>query len=154
MSTFVPNKHITPATDETVSNDGFYPNLSLDEFSKHMSVGKDNDVTRLTAIVTEAMIEINRSLMTWREGQSGFASLDLVPAIMYGETSEKVFLYQSAVFNRARALLVETRKDYDSTKSGRDKADQIELPADDYYRASTEALNRLIDRPRSTIELI
>ncbi|WP_299379614.1 head completion/stabilization protein [uncultured Kiloniella sp.] len=151
---FVPNNHNTPATDETVSNTGFYPDLSLDEFKKSMSVGNDNDVTRLTAIVTEAMIEINRSLMSWRDGLLQYASLDLVPAIMYGETSEKVFLYKTAVFNRARALLVETRKDYDSTKSGRDKADQIELPADDYYRASTEALNRLIDRPRSTIELI
>ncbi len=154
MSSFVPNSHSDPATTETVSNDGFFPDLSLEDFKKRMAVGEDTAVDRLIDLLTQAMIEINHSLTAWRIGLVDYVTLADVPTTMYGQVSEKTYLYQSAVYNRAKSLLIETRKGYDSTKSGRDKSDQIELPTDDYYRASTDAMSRLTDQPRSTIELI
>ncbi|MCZ4281714.1 head completion/stabilization protein [Kiloniella laminariae] len=153
MSTFVPSSHSNPGTSETLANDGFYPVLELAAFKADMALGNDNEATRLVALLRQAMIEINHDLASWRAGLT-YTTLADVPAQLYDGLSEKVHLYRSAVFNRARALLISTRRDYDSTKSGRDKADTVELPADDYFQYSREALSRLMNRPRSVIELI
>ena len=82
------------------------------------------------------------------------ATLAEVPATAYGGVSEKVTLYETAVYARARAVLLETTRDYDSTKSGHDKADALEDTADDWFRQSNEALARLTGRPRMVVELI
>lgn len=152
--TFVPSENSDPATSEVVINDGFYPDLLLDEFQSRMDVGDDVQAARMINVVTEAMYEINASLSEWRLTLVEYTTLEDVPSDVYGTVIQKIWLYEAAIFNRARALLLETRRDYDTTKAGRDKADMVELPSDTYFRASHEALTRLMDRPRSTIELI
>jgi hypothetical protein len=77
-----------------------------------------------------------------------------VPAKSYGETSEKTHWYLTAVCHRVRSMMVETTRDYDSTKSGRDRADALEATSDRWMQSSNEAVARLMGRKRTTVDLI
>lgn len=150
---------LIPSTDPTagdstrVANDGWYPDLDLPAFKAETGQGDVFSADRLAATLQAAMIEINASIAAWRAGQTA-ATLAEVPAASYGGVSDKVLLYTRAVFARARAELVRTTRDYDSTKDGHDRADALAATADDYQRQSVEALARLTGRPRTIVELI
>lgn len=154
MSVFVPSNGSPAGEDTAITNDGFYPNLSLLTFKSTMAIGDVFTDERLTHLLTDAMIEVNESLFTWRAALEGINSFADLPATAYGETSSTEWHYSTAVYNRAKALLIERDRDYDSTKSGHEKADQLEETAGDYQRRSTEALARLMGRARINVELI
>jgi len=136
-----------------VANDGFYPDLDLSAFKAETGQGDVFAPERLAAALQAAMIEINAGIAAWRAGQTA-ATLAEIPAPRYGEVSEKVVLYTRAVHARARAELVRTTRDYDSTKEGHARAEALAVTADDYQRQSTEALARLTGRSRTVVELI
>lgn len=150
---FIPSTNPNAAADETVWNDGWYPDIVLGEFKQQTGLGDLYDAARVIAAVTAAMIEVNASIAAWRAGQTA-ETLEAVPAPQYGEVSEKAILYTRAVFARARAELLRTTRDYDSTKDGHARADKLEATADDYLQQSAEALARLTGRPRMVVELI
>ena len=150
--TFIPSN---PAAeiDEAIVNDGFYPDLSTAALRTRTGLGDIFGAERVAATLRAAMIEVNASIAAWKAEQTA-ATLADVPAADYGGVSEKVTLYEMAVYARARAVLLETSRDYDSTKSGHDKADALEETAADWFRQSAEALARLTGRPRMVVELI
>lgn len=152
MLALIPSDNPAP-TVETVANDGWYPDLALADFHDQTGQGKTFAPARIAAVLLAATIEINASLAEWRAAQTA-PSLAEVPAPKYGEVSEKVILYRTAVFTRARAQLLDVTRDFDSTKDGHDRAEKLEATADDYLRQSNEALSRLTDRPRTIVELI
>ncbi|MBC7907044.1 MAG: head completion/stabilization protein [Rhodospirillaceae bacterium] len=149
---FIPSNN-PGATPATVANDGWFPNLDIDDFKAQTGHGDVFSTARLSAVVQAAMIEVNASIAAWRSAQTA-ATLALVPATMYGDTSEKIVLYRTAVFARARAQLLDTTRDYDSTKTGHGRADALEDTAAKYLQQSTEALARLTGRARMVVELI
>lgn len=149
---FIPSNATSPE-DQTVSNDGFYPALGVAEMRAQTGLGTVFGVERVAAVLRATMIEVNDSLIDWRANCSG-PSLADIPADTYGGVSAKVTLYKTAVYTRARATLIETTRDYDSTKSGHDRADTLEETADSWLQQSIEALSRLMDRPRTVVDLI
>jgi hypothetical protein len=152
MSSFIPSAPLSSAP-ATVANDGWYPDLAVEEFHSETGQGKTFDPSRIVAVLLAAVIEINASLKDWRAAQTA-PSLAEIAAPTYGGVSEKVILYRTAVFTRARAQLLGNTRDYDSTKDGHDRAEKLEATADDYLRQSNEALSRLTGRPRTIVELI
>lgn len=151
MTAFIPTTPVIE--DQTIVNDGWFPDLSVSAMQAETGLGNTPGTDRIVAAIRAAMIEINSGLATWRAGQVA-DTLAAVPATSYGDISEKVILYQTAVYARARAQLLDTTRDYDSTKDGHDRADALEATADDYMRQSNEALSRLMGRPRMVVELI
>lgn len=152
MSSFIPSAPLAPAP-ATIGNDGWYPDLAVADFHAETGQGQTFAPPRVAAVLLAAVIEINASLKDWRAAQTA-ASLAEIPAVKYGAVSEKVILYRTAVFARARAQLLGNTRDYDSTKDGHDRAEKLEATADDYMRQSNEALARLTGRPRTIVELI
>lgn len=152
MSSFIPSAPLAAAA-ATIANDGWYPDLAREDFHDATGQGQTFAPPRIAAEILAAMIEINASLKDWRAAQTA-ARLAEIPATKYGEVSEKVILYRAAVFSRARAQLLNTTRDYDSTKDGHARADKLEPTADDWMRQSNEALSRLTGRPRTIVELI
>ncbi len=151
MSAFVPS---SPAVaDKTVANDGWYPDLTTQAMQAETGQDDVPGPDRIAGAIRAAMIETNIVLTSWRAGQTA-ATLADVSARRYGDTSEKVFLYRTAVYTRARAELLSVTRDYDTTRDGHDRADALEKTADDWLRQSNEALSRLMDRPRAVVELI
>ncbi|MBK5910139.1 hypothetical protein CCR85_01355 [Rhodothalassium salexigens] len=151
-SSFIPSAPQAPL-DRTLANEGFWPALSLAEMRDRTGLSMAVGAERIEAALTAAMIEVNAALARWRADQSA-ATLDRVPAPLHDGVSAKVLAYKAAVYTRARAALIETERDYDSTKSGHDRADALETTADSWLRLSHEALARVMDRARVTVELI
>lgn len=150
-SAFIPTNPVPG--NATVANDGWYPGLDVDDFKARTGLGHVFATESLTAALQSAMIEINATIAPWRAAQTA-ATLAEVPATLYGEISEKVILYTAAIFARARAELLRTTRDYDSTKDGHDRAEALEGTADTYLRQSAEAISRLTGRTRAVVELI
>lgn len=153
MSALIPSTNPAADAPEAVANDGWFPDLDLADFHAQTGQGDTFDPARIAAAIQSAMIEVNASVSAWRDAQTA-PSLAEVPARTYGDVSEKVILYRSGVFARARAQLLANTRDYDSTKSGHDRADALEATADDYLRQSNEAIARMIGRRRTVVELI
>lgn len=149
---FIPSSGAAPL-DQVVPNDGFFPDLGVAEMRDQTGLGSVFGPERIAAVLQAAMIEVNADLADWRGGL-GTATLAEVPAPSYGGVSAKVILYKTGVYTRARAALIDTTRDYDSTKSGHGRADALEETADSWLAQSNEALARLIDRPRTVVELI
>lgn len=150
---FIPTDTPNTAEADPVRNDGWYPDLDPDAFKAQTGLSNIFGPAQLAAAIQAAMIEVNASIAWWRTGQTA-DSLAAVPAPAYGDVSEKVILYTSAVFARARAELLRVTRDYDSTKDGHDRADDLGKTAEDYQRQSAEALARLTGRGRMVVELI
>lgn len=151
MSSFIPSA--PPAAAATIGNDGWFPDLDTADFHAQTGQGHTFAPPQVAAALLASMIEINASLKDWRTAQTA-RTLAEIAAPTYGGVSEKVILYRAAVFARARAQLLATTRDYDSTKDGHARADKLEPTADDWMRQSNEALSRLTGRRRTIVELI
>lgn len=154
MSVFIPTENSQAPDDAIVTNDGFFPDLSLADFKTRMVVGDVYEADTLRHLLQLSMLEVNESLTGWRETVAAHTQLADVPATDYSGTSSRVMHYLNAVYNRAKALLIERSRDYDSTRSGHDAADKLTETADDYKRQASESISRLIGRPRTNVELI
>lgn len=152
MPSFIPANG-APADGDAVTNDGWYPDLSVAACRAETGLPSMFDADRVGAEVLAAAIEVNAGISGWRAGQTA-VSLDDVPATGYGTTSEKVALYRRAVYALARARLTNLVRDYDTTAKGHDRADALDGTVAAWRQISQEALARLTGRDRTTVELI
>ncbi|BFM16277.1 head completion/stabilization protein [Maricurvus nonylphenolicus] len=156
MPTHIANNTPGEAAEISIPNNGFFPDLSLTDFKTQYRV--DNPVSDEAArmAVQMAMITTNGVLATWHAEQiaSGYLNLEVVPAPTYEDISEKVLQYQTAVYYRAKADIVDQYRDYDTTKSGHDRADEMESKTDDYIAKAHNAVSDLLGKSRSVVELI
>ncbi|MBF0375041.1 MAG: head completion/stabilization protein, partial [Alphaproteobacteria bacterium] len=144
--TFIPSG--AAQTPTTVTNDGFFPDLDTAELKAWTGLDDTFATARLAAELRAAIVEINATLAVWRAGLTAPRLADL-PAPLVDGQSAGVIAYKTGVYARARAAMVETTRDFDSTKSGHARADALEPTADIWLRRSTEALSRLTGRPRA-----
>jgi len=82
------------------------------------------------------------------------ASLSELPADKIGGESVQLARYRRAVYFLARADLTEKYRDFDSTKSGANDADELVTTIDADRRNARQAINDMRGVPRTTIELI
>ena len=154
---FVASSNPTVTTlNTTIVNASFFPDLTLDEFRVAMKVDAVATSERAMHSLRAAVIEANNRLSKWLTEQvnQGFASIGDIPAKPGEIADQKKYLYLRAVWSLAKANLIERYRDYDTTKSGQDKADALNESADDYRRDAAWAINDLVGAPRSTVELI
>ncbi|TKC83468.1 head completion/stabilization protein [Trinickia terrae] len=160
MSSFIataePGVPTSPTDAATVTNNGWFPDIDLNELRDAMRL--DGTVThdRLRLAAIDAIASINDELQAWQTGQraAGHADLASVPAPELGGVSTHVLRYRRAVYNLARADLTEQYRTYDATKTGSQHADELEATICESRRNVRWALNDLRGIARSTIELI
>lgn len=151
-----------PANPEPppVHNLAFWPPITLARFRDAYRVTEAVTDERAVTALQAAVILINDELEAWRQAQQaeGHATLAEVPAQSYGEgeaaTTAKVHHYQAAVYHTAKARILERYRDYDSTKSGHDRADALDDTADEHHKLARHALRALQDLPLTVVELI
>lgn len=154
MNGFVAN---SPAATETdILQSGFYPDISPSDFRAVMRLDQSITPQRLRHSLINAINDTNGELRGWKASQieAGHTTLTEVPADDIDGESVKAQLYKRAVYNTAKAELVERYRDYDSTLSGSQRADEMEETIDQYRRNAIVAIRELTDRPRSAVELI
>jgi hypothetical protein len=151
---FVASQSTENPANTDITNDVFYPDISTADFRKTMNVGNDIDEDHVVNRLSIALFKVNHILEVWRSSIIEYAKLEDIPAPSAGAISEKVFFYKQAVYAYARAQLIESRRDLSTTAKGHDKADNLDETMDDYYRQSHEAIRMILNKPRTTVELI
>lgn len=154
------NAHNAPEPDQpedrTVTNHPWYPNLSLNAFRKAQRVEHVATEDRIEHALQLSVIEVNHRLMPWMaeqkaEGASGLSEVEERPGEPVGAIEK---LYLRAVWSLAKASLVERYRDYDTTRSGAEQADELEDSIGELRRDAAWAINDIMQKPRATVELI
>lgn len=160
MTSFIaiadPTASASSNASESVTNDGWFPDIDLQDLREAMRL--DGTVTRerLRPAVVDAIASANDELRAWQAARraEGYADLSSVPADRIGDVSRHVQRYCRAVYNLARADLTEQYRSYDATKSGGQHAEELEATIAESRRNARWALNDIRGIARSTIELI
>lgn len=141
----------------SVSNNGFFPALSLGELQKVYRVPANAPEEAITNQLKIAIATVNRELyekqLAWQT--QGFADLEEADASDDHEKDELVMMYKVAVFMWCKAELLE---DFE-TFSRRDIADNIANQKYEVWKNckknSRSAINYLLNRtPAVSVELI
>ncbi|MGB1763807.1 head completion/stabilization protein [Alloalcanivorax xenomutans] len=131
----------------------FWPEIVPSHFRETMRQDTTVPAARLQEVLAGAIAEVNDRLSTWAGRQFAETLAEVAAEKINGE-SVKVLSYRLAVYALAKALLVERYRDYDSTQSAHQRADEMDETVDDYRRDAAWNIARIIDRPRSVVELI
>lgn len=158
MNSFIATEQLRSPSSEsvTIRNDGFFPDISLDEL--RASARLDGTVThaRLREATIDAIDSVNAELCAWRAQQlaAGYSTLATVPTSTLDGQSVQLIRYRRAVFNLTHADVTERYRDWDTTKSGGQKAEDLEATICGARRNARWAINDLLGQSRSTVELI
>lgn len=150
------------ATETLVANDGFFPDVDPADLRDTQRLDGTVTAQRLQAEVVAAVIAINSQLDAWRSERvaEGFATLDAIDAIAgkpvakIGGKSALVQLYTRAVYCTAHAVLIERYRNFDATATARKDDDVARPGAEELRRDALWAVNDILGKRRTTVELI
>ncbi|RQW71322.1 head completion/stabilization protein [Halomonas sp. YLB-10] len=156
MNSFVSTATTSAPAAEPVQNNGFWPDIAPADFRDRHRLDGAITAARIEGALLAAIATVNRTLREWqaRQVDAGHASIDEVPIPIWQAPGVYQGLYQRAVYSMAHASLIERYADYDTTNSGRERAESLVDPADSYRRDAVWAIAEIEGRPHSTIELI
>ncbi len=139
--------------DFIVLNDDFFPFLSLNKFKTMMRLVDNNDEPLLFAIQS-SMFEANRELSSWvcQQVRLGYFLLTEVPSP--SDNQSLAALYENAVFSGAKAMIIDSYRTQDTTGSGHNRADSLDLQSDMYYSVKRRNLRMMQNKPFIACELI
>lgn len=145
-----------PTASGHINSDPFWPSIDLDALRAAQRIDASVSLARLETAVVAAAINVNRELSKWRMAQQakGYTTLADVPAISIRGVSERVELYLRAIHTATSAEVCERYRSYDSTKSGRQSAEDLTPTIDEYRRDQRWAIRDFLGQSRSTVELI
>lgn len=94
--------------DATLTNDGFWPDLSLKEFQEQRSIPPDIDAGTVGQALLTASGEVNGKLQSVRDGNisSGYATAADVPGVSLDGINLLCGQYKKAVYALAKADLM------------------------------------------------
>ncbi|WP_213132221.1 head completion/stabilization protein [Citrobacter sp. FP75] len=94
--------------DATLTNDGFWPDLSLKEFQEQRSIPPDIDAGTVGQALITAAGEVNSKLQSVSDSNigSGYATAAAVPGIVIDGTNLLCGQYKKAVYALAKADLM------------------------------------------------
>ncbi|UVS95946.1 head completion/stabilization protein [Burkholderia glumae] len=160
MSSFIAPARTTsagaPGAGATIVNDGWFPDINIGDLRESTKLDGTVTAERLRRAVVEAISTVNADLAQWRSAQvaAGHNDLASVPAPKVDGISIQVSRYERAVYSLTHADITEKYGGYDSTKSGGQKAENLDETVCQSRRNARWAMNDIRGIRRSTIELI
>lgn len=153
-ATPVPPADTTP--EATVTNDGWFPDITPADLRKDMRVREAVTPDRLRGAIVRAIISVNRQLGGWKAAHviAGRASLIAVPAGQIDGKSQLLQLYISAIGAAAKVELVERQRDTDLTGAGQRQVDELDASISELRRDVIHAVRDLLGEGRTFVELI
>ncbi|KAE9526103.1 phage head protein [Testudinibacter aquarius] len=139
--------------DEIITNNGFFPDISLLAIRNAMRL--DGTVTneRLKSAVIEAMASVNYDLHPFRQRHQGNTLATVEAETVNGE-SVLIQRYKRAVYCLTVADLTEQYHSYDATNSGRKEASEQTPLIGELRRNARFAISDILGEVRLTAELI
>lgn len=146
----------TTVVEQTIENNGFWPDLSLAEYQKAYRLPgeylSEVLVTQLELAMGEVNTDLKSLLVSWRS--LGITEIATADPVLLEERAYKVKLYKRAVYCRAKATAL---TDF-ATVTRREVAENTgkEAPerADTYLAFSQQAVRALQGRSRITAALL
>jgi hypothetical protein len=141
----------TTTPDESILNDGFFPNLQLNLIREAVRLDGSVSNARLKDAAIAAILEINEQL---RSLKLKAATLnELATSTIDGKPNTEL-LYLRAVHSAIAADINEKYRSYDSTSDGQKRAEQLAPTIDDHRRNLRWAIRDLLGTSRCSVELI
>ncbi|RRE18554.1 head completion/stabilization protein [Klebsiella pneumoniae] len=153
-----PSAEDVPDTDdggEKVTAGSFWPEIALSDVRMEMRINGAVTTSRLKQAVIEGVSHTLDQLADWQAVQlaAGYTQLDDVPAVKVNGESVKVHRYRRAVFSIARAHILGTNRDVDTTgDAGEKRAASLALQADDMWRDARWAISDIRGTVRNSAE--
>lgn len=139
-----------------VINDGFFPDVDLDDLRASARITGSVPNIRLRDAVVAAIISVEQDLAGWAAAQraAGSQTLADVPGPSIDGRPRHVHLYHRAVRMYAKAELIERLPDFDTTGAGSKDFDQQGESVADLRRDAIHAVRDILGRGRTAVELI
>lgn len=143
-------------SDATVVNNGFWPDLTVDDFRNAERIDATITDTRIEQALRVAMADINRQLATFQDKQQGdgITTADAIPLESWHGQGHHTVLYRRAIYATALSSLLERYRDYSATGDGDERGEAKDLAADDYRRDARWAVSELLGESHAVVELI
>lgn len=143
------------ATEDTIANDGFFPDLSVSRAMTLMRVDGSITAPRLREALVQAMVQVNQRLADYQRTklERGFPDLAECDTRELDGERRTVLLYRRAVHALAKADLIERYRDFDSSGTGVRRGEDMAPSIDDERRNATWAIRQLLDQSHSIVEL-
>jgi hypothetical protein len=144
-----------PSEATSVTNDGFFPDIDLQDLRGAVRLDGTVTTERLANAVADAVISVNTELADWKAAQQlqGVTALDQLEPRIGGEAVQ-LRRYRTAIYRTVKADLNEQFRNFDATKSGVDEADKLLQMVEDERRAARWAIRDFLGLARTTVELI
>ncbi|HIF0160649.1 head completion/stabilization protein [Klebsiella pneumoniae] len=156
--TVTPSSEDVPDTDdggEKVTAGSFWPEIALSDVRMEMRINGAVTTSRLKQAVIEGVSHTLDQLADWQAVQlaAGYTQLADVPAVKVNGESVKVHRFRRAVFSIARAHILGTNRDVDTTgDAGEKRAIALASQADDMWRDARWAISDIRGAVRNTAE--
>lgn len=156
MSFIAPAPAPRAAQPTLIGNDGFFPDIDLDNARETLRLDGTVTDARLRFALVGAVMEASNSLAQWKGDQvaQGYAQLRDVPADKIDGATRLEHAYGRAVYSLAKADLIERMTDYDTTAAGQKRADTLNEAPDDHRRNARWAIADIIGKKRNVVDLI
>lgn len=142
MNHFLANNQQMQADELIYQTSPHLSAISLNNFLTSMRIDDNVSTARSLRQLKSAVYAINEDISSFVNG--------LDKAI----TPKQQHIYEDAIYNRAKAGILENYRDIETTRKGDAVADKMELRIDDYLQKSREAVRLLTHKSRMTVELI
>lgn len=146
----------TTFVEQTIENDGFWPDLSVAEFQKGYRLPAEYLVEMLAAELTTAMIEVNRDLAK-RKSQwqnVGVTTVESADTTVLPERTFHAATYKRAVYSRAKASLLTQFATVTRRESAENTGKELPERGETFLEFSQQAVRSLQGRGRITAVLL
>ncbi|WP_028681551.1 head completion/stabilization protein [Pseudomonas chlororaphis] len=146
----------TTFVDQTIENDGFWPNLSVSEFQKGYRLPAEFLGELLTDALTIAMFEVNTDLakLKARWQAVGIANVAAADPMLLPERALQAALYKRAVYCRAKASALQQFATVTRRESAENTGKEAPERESTFLAFSQQAVRALQGRGRITAALI
>lgn len=145
-----------PDAETTVINDGFFPDIDPAALRESARITGTITPARLRAAILGAIMTVEQDLRAFAASSiaAGHATLAALPAAQLDGESVQLIRYQRAVAFYAKAELIERHRDFDTTAAGGAQVDELTPSIGELRRDALHAVRDILDKPRTTIDLI
>jgi hypothetical protein len=146
----------TTFVEQTIENDGFWPNLSLAEFQKGYRLPAEYLVDMLATDLTMAMIEVNHDLAKLKDQwqNAGVTSVESADPTVLQERTFHAATYKRAVYCRAKASLLSQFASVVRRESAENLGKEEPERKETFLEFSQQAVRSLQGRGRITAVLL
>jgi hypothetical protein len=149
----------TSFVEQTIENDGFWPNLSLAEFQKQQRLPAEYLVELLTSALNISMAEVNTDLAGVKATlqAAGVSNLEAAAGVSTASGlayAHKVMLYKHAVYSRAKASALTQFATVNRRESAENTGKEAPERSETFLAFSQQAVRLLQGRGRISAELL